>query len=302
MMEDRVRQANRITVQGLVLNIFLTGLKLFAGYVSHSQAIVADAFHSLSDLSTDLVLLWGIRAAAKPIDEDHDYGHGKTETMVSAFIGFFLFLVGTAILIEGGVKIVRVLKGSPLEAPGWFACFAALLSIVSKEWLFRKTVEIGRKINNQGLIANAWHHRSDAFSSIGVMLGIAGAIMLGESWHILDPVAAVIVSVFIIQASFSIMKESFFDLSEGSLSPDIESEILALAASVPGAENPHKLRTRRVGHRSAIELHIWVDPALNIVEAHDIATAVEQKLHERFGRETFISIHVEPLKEPETSL
>ncbi len=300
MLGSRVEQANVITIQGLVLNIFLTSLKLFAGYVSHSHAIIADACHSFSDMSTDVALLWGIRAAAKPIDEDHDYGHGKTETMVSAFIGLFLFAVGAAIMIEGGIKIFEVLHGKTMQAPGWFACAVALLSVISKEWLFRETVAIGERIQNQALIANAWHHRSDSFSSIGVMLGIAGAILLGESWRILDPLAAVIVSVLILKVAVSVIRQSLFDLSEGSLSSDIEQEIMNLVASVPGAENPHKLRTRRIGHRAAIELHIWVEPTLTIVEAHDIATAVEQKLHARFGRETFISTHVEPFKKAES--
>lgn len=296
MMDQRMQQANRVTVQGLVLNIGLTILKMIAGFLGHSSAVVADAFHSLSDMSTDLALLWGIKAAAEPEDAEHQYGHGRIETMISAGIGIFLFAVAGAIFFEGIYKIFTVIRGQIILRPGWFACAAALFSAVSKEWMYHRTIRIGEVTGNQALMANAWHHRSDAFSSLGVMIGILGAIILGENWYILDPVAAVIVSVFIIKAAYSIVGESFNELMEGALTADEEREIYDLVHSVPGANQAHKLRTRRVGYRVAIELHIRVKKDLDIQQGHDIATDVEHVLRDRFGPGTFISVHIEPLE------
>jgi len=296
-MDHNLKQVNRVTVQGLVLNAGLVILKLGAGITAHSGAIVADAFHSLSDISTDVALLWGTRAAAKPADDEHRYGHGKIETMLCAGIGIFLFVVAGAIFFEGALKIFHVMQGELLARPGWFACMAALISVISKEWMYRKTVRVGRETGHQALIANAWHHRSDAFSSLGVMLGIFGAIVFGERWHILDPVAAVVVSVFIVKAAFSIVGESFNELMDAALDTQQEQEILELVSSIDGASQAHKLRTRRVGQGVAIELHICVRPDLNIKEAHDIATQVEDVLKKHFGRTTFVSVHVEPLGE-----
>lgn len=298
-MNDRLKKVNAITIQGLVLNMGLVILKFFAGGVAHSGAIVADAFHSLSDLSTDLALLWGVRAAAKPADADHQYGHGRIETMISVGIGVVLFAVGGAIFFEGSMKVIHVLQGRILLRPGWFACFAAFISVILKEWLYQKTLSVGRETKNQAVIANAWHHRSDAFSSIGVMIGILGAIILGERWIVLDPLAAIVVSIFIMKAAFSIVGESFNELMEGSLSDEQEKEIMGLVCSIEGVKDAHKLRTRRVGHKVAIELHICVRQDLDIRQGHDIATQVENILREKFGPETFVSVHVEPLDEYE---
>jgi cation diffusion facilitator family transporter len=294
-MNERLKKINYVTIQGIFINIGLIILKMAAGVISHSGAIVADAFHSFSDLSTDLALLWGAKAAAEPADSDHEYGHGRINTIVCAGIGILLFAVGGAIFFGGAFKVFRVLRGEMLLQPGWFACFAAFISIISKEWLYQRTVAVGKETENLAVIANAWHHRSDAFSSIGVMLGILGAIVLGGSWRILDPIAAVVVSVFIIKVAFSIVGESFYELMEGSLSDDEEVEIARLTLSVPGVNTPHRIRTRRIGYNVAIELHIKVNNDLDIRQGHDIATKVEDLLKERFGRSTFISVHVEPI-------
>jgi cation diffusion facilitator family transporter len=294
--DDRAVKANRITWIGIVINVSLTLFKLLSGFVGKSGAIIADAVHSLSDLSTDIVVLWCFRVSGKPSDEDHDYGHGKVETLSSAIIGLALLVVGAGIFWGGAQEVYHVFKGEVLPPPGWIAFLAAVLSIISKEWLYRATVDVGKEIDSQAVIANAWHHRSDAFSSIGVMLGIGGAILLGGKWRILDPVAAITVSFFIIKMAIAILYESSNELIEASLGDKVKDEIFNLVRATPGAENPHNLRTRKVGKNIAIEIHIWVKQNLNITKAHDIATEVENKLRNRFGKETFVSVHVEPLK------
>lgn len=301
-MNQRLKQANRVTWEGLLLNVGLTILKMAAGVFAHSGAIIADAFHSLSDMSTDLALLWGVKAAARPEDEDHQYGHGRIETIISAGIGIFLFAVAGAIFYEGASKIVRVFQGHIPLRPGWAAVAAALFSIISKEWMYRRTIAVGRATRNRALVANAWHHRSDAFSSLGVMIGIFGAIVLGERWRMLDPMAAVVVSVFIIRAAYAIIGGSFNELMDGALTADQEREILDLVNAVEGASQSHRLRTRRIGSRIAIELHVRVRPDLNIRQGHDIATQVETVLRDRFGAGTFVSVHIEPLKEDDPCL
>ncbi len=299
-MHDRVQQGMSVTIQGLVLNVGLVILKLFAGWTAHSGAIIADAGHSLSDLSTDIAVLWGVHAAAKPADEDHQYGHGRIETIVCAGIGIVLFAVGGAIFLEGMIKIFHVIAGQTLPRPGWFAFFAAMISVVTKEWIYRKTVRVGQATDNQALIVNAWHHRSDALSSVGVMLGISGAIILGDRWHVLDPIAAVIVSGFIIKVAFLVVGKSFNELMEGALSNAQEKEILDLVHSVHGVDDAHKLRTRRIGQSVAIELHVCVKKDLNIQQGHDIATDVENILRQRFGQETFVSVHIEPWEDAQS--
>ncbi|MEW5895195.1 MAG: cation diffusion facilitator family transporter [Candidatus Omnitrophota bacterium] len=294
---NRYQQAVKVTMLGVYINVTLILLKLFAGIIAHSGAIIADAFHSFSDLSTDIALLWGNRIAAKPADHDHKYGHGRAETMTGAGIGIFLFLVGGAILFGGISQIIGILGGRAIVRPGWFAAFAAFVSIICKEWLYRVTIIIGNETQNQAVVANAWHHRSDALSSIGVLTGISGAILLGKSWRILDPVAAVTVSFFIIKAAYDVIGKSFYELMEGSLSGEQEQKILELVKGIKGAEQAHRLRTRRVGPNVAIELHICVNKNLNIQQGHDIATKVEQILKSHFGQETFVSVHVEPLEE-----
>ncbi len=288
------QKAYQITLIGLVTNLLLAALKIFAGLFGQSEAIIADAFHSLSDLSTDIAVLIGFKGANKPIDKTHDYGHGKVETLVSAFIGIVLFVIGVRILGSGLSEIAAFLGGQPMLQPRWIACVAAVISVVTKEYLFRRTIKVGRDVQSQSLIANAWHHRSDALSSLGVMCGITGAIVLGEPWRILDPVAAVFVSILIIKTSFSVLKESVNELMEASLSDEMENEIMDTIKSTPGAKYPHNLKTRRIGRNIAIDIHIKVAKELNISDAHNIATAVENKLKKRFGDKTFIYVHVEP--------
>jgi cation diffusion facilitator family transporter len=295
-ISNRTVKATKVTWIGLYLNIVLTLFKLIAGVFGQSAAMIADAFHSLSDFATDVVVLLGFRFIEKPVDKSHDYGHGKAETLSSVIIGLALFAVGFRIFWVGVHSIYHVYQGEVIPEPGIIAFYAAVISIASKEWLYRYTIKTGKVINSPAVIANAWHHRSDAFSSIGTMIGIGGAILLGEKWHVLDPIAAVVVSVFIIQISIKISLDSFNELLEASLDDESEKNILAIISSVSGVISPHELRTRRIGNYIAIDVHIEVDKAFNITAAHDISTKVEKKIKAEFGEETFISIHVEPSK------
>jgi cation diffusion facilitator family transporter len=292
---ERTSSANRVTWVGFYVNLVLTSAKLAAGIIGHSGAMVADAVHSLSDFATDIVVLASFRFVGKPIDKCHDYGHGKYETLATAVIGMALLLVGGGIFWGGATKIWAGFRGESLEAPGWIALVAAVVSIIVKEWLYRYTVKVGRHIDSQAVVANAWHHRSDAFSSIGTMLGIGGAILLGAKWHILDPLAAIIVSFFIIKVAVEISSGSIRELVEESLSEEVETEILEIASATPGVANPHNLRTRRIGSEIAVDLHVRVDADLHVSQAHVIASQIETRIRERFGQSTFVSVHIEPL-------
>lgn len=294
---NRVPQALRVTWIGFFTNCALAMLKFAAGILGRSTAMVADAIHSLSDFATDLVVIFGFHVVNRPIDETHNYGHGKFETLTTTFIGFMLFFVGGGIFWNAANKIYGFHLGHHLSQPGWISLIAAFISIFAKESIYEYTLKIGKKINSQAVIANAWHHRTDALSSIGALLGIGGAMFLGENWRFLDPLAAVLVSVLIIKVSFSILKISLNELMEASVDEDVRRRIMEVVSKVPGARNPHNLKTRKIGSNIAIDLHIKVDSALNIVEAHDVSTEVENQLKEQFGQETFVSVHIEPCQE-----
>lgn len=295
---ERVREANKVTWIGLFINLVLSLFKLAAGLVSSSSAMVADAIHSISDLASDIVILCSFKVVKKPIDQDHDYGHGKYETIATLILSLMLLMVGGWILYSGIIKIIQSIRGAIIPAPGILAFWAALISIISKEALYWYTVIIGRRIKSQAVIANAWHHRSDAFSSIGTALGIGGAIFLGDHWTVLDPLAAIIVSAFIIKIGISILYDSMHDLSDGSLDEQTEKQIYDLVRQVSGVINPHELRTRRIGNTIAIDIHISVEANLTITQAHNIATQIEDRLKEEYGSETFISVHSEPDNSP----
>lgn len=287
----------RITVMGSAVNFVLLVFKFFAGIAGHSAAMLADAVHSLSDFVTDLIVLVFVRISNRPQDKGHDYGHGKYETLATALIGILLLGAGLGILWNGAVRIYGFLQGDPLEAPRMLALVAALVSIVLKEALYRYTVIAGRKLQSQVVVANAWHHRSDALSSIGTAVGIGGAILLGPRWRVLDPVAAVVVSLLIVKVSVQLLIPCVEELLEKSLPDEVEKEIEQTVLSFPGVSQPHHLRTRRIGSYYAIELHVRMDGKISLEEAHRTATAIENKLREKFGKETHVGIHVEPTKE-----
>lgn len=291
---ERSKEIYKVTLIGGVVNVVLLVFKFVAGILGHSAAMVADAIHSLSDFVTDAIVIVFIRISDKPQDKSHDYGHGKYETLAMTIIGMALLLVAGGILYSGIVKIAAWAGGQQLEAPGLLALWAALLSVVLKEAVYRYSMVKARQLQSQAVEANAWHHRSDALSSIGTAAGIGGAIILGQRWTVLDPIASVIVGLFIVKVAFALLRDGIGDLMEQSLPDEVEDEILQLAGSVDGITLPHALRTRRIGNHYAIELHVLMDPDITLREAHDKASEVETLLRRHYGEETHIAVHVEP--------
>ncbi len=297
MNNKRFKRANRVIWIGFFANVLLTIFKLLAGILGRSAAMIADGIHSVSDFVTDLVIVGSLKVAARPRDLNHKYGHGKIETLATAFVGGVLLLVGIGILYAGLYNIIGHFSDRPLQRPGMVALYAALLSIVVKEVLFWYTLIQGKRTGSQVVVANAWHHRSDVFSSLGTLLGITGAIFLGQRWIILDPLAAIVVSVFIFKVAIRIVKEALLELIETSLPLSEEKEILSIASGVKGVYDPHDLKTRRIGSTVAIDLHILVKHDLNIKQAHEITVRLEKRLRDKYGEDTFISVHTEPLHE-----
>lgn len=292
--KERSGTAVKVTVNGMILNIVLTIFKFVAGIVGNSAAMVADAVHSLSDFITDVVVIVGLKAAGKPADNNHHYGHGKIETLCAAFVGIVLFIIGLEIFVGGMSKILLVINGGKIEQPGIIAFIAAVVSILIKEWLYRYTLDYARKVKSDAMVANAWHHRSDAFSSVGTMLGIGGAIALGGRWAVLDPVAAVILSFFIFKVAFEITYKNTNDLTEAAPEKEIIEDIQHIIVSTDGVKDFHKLKTRKVGNNIATDVHIQVDRNLSLIEAHDICTEVEKRLREKYGKDSILYIHCEP--------
>lgn len=286
-----------VTVWGAVVNLVLTGLKLSAGILGRSSAMVADAIHSLTDLVSDAIVLVMVRVSSKGSDKGHDYGHGKYETLATLCVSLLL-IVAAVKLMSGGIwKIKHIIGGGTLESPGGIALWAAVISIAAKEALYRWTAAVGHKVNSTSLIANAWHHRSDALSSIGALIGIGGAMLLGGKWTILDPVTCCIISIFILIVAVKMSIPALNELTDASLPDDIENEITSTILSVGGVEDVHELKTRYNGPNIIIGSHIVVDSEMTVAKAHDITILVEEAIRDKFGSETQISIHVEPDKD-----
>ncbi len=290
----REKKAARVTWVGFFINLVLSAAKIAAGVVGRSSAMIADGIHSLSDFVTDFIVIIFIKISSKNEDSDHPYGHGKYETFATMLISFALFIVAIGIFYSGSVKIYEVLNGRVIERPTYLALVMAAVSIVVKEGLYWYTIIVGRKINSPAVIANGWHHRSDAFSSIGTLIGISGAMFLGERWRILDPITSVIVGLFIVGVAYKLARPSIQELLEGSLPKEVEQNIAEKIQQTPGVIAFHHLRTRKNGNIFIIDMHIKVDPASSIVEAHDIATHVENRIKATFGRRTRVNIHIEP--------
>ena len=290
----RENELTKVTLVGSVGNLLLLTFKFVSGIVAGSAAMVADAVHSLSDFLTDLIVLVFVRIGAKPQDDDHDYGHGKFETLATLFVGLALAVAAVGIIVSGSVKIARWLQGETLETPGMLALWAALLSILVKEILFRYTIAKGKALDSPAVVANAWHHRSDALSSIGAAIGIGAAILLGQQWAVLDPLASLVVGAMLVKVALDLMKESAGELTEKSLPEATEREIEEIFHSFPQVREPHNLRTRRIGNRIAIEVHIRLDGEMSLREAHDIVSAIEKRIRDRFGAATLVTIHMEP--------
>lgn len=294
IMKTREKEIYGVTLIGSAVNAVLIVLKFIAGFAGRSSAMVADAVHSLSDFISDVIVLVFVRIAGKPKDKGHDYGHGKFETLATVIIGILLILAGVGLMINGIETVIRTIGGEALERPTMLALIVAVVSILSKEWLYRFTLSTGRRLSSQAVMANAWHHRSDAVSSLGTLIGISGAMFLGDRWRILDPIAAIVVSFLIIKSGYDIVKPCISELLEASLPEDKEKEIIDLVTGVPGIVYVHNLRTRRIGNGIAVDLHAKMDGGITLSEAHEKATAAENEIRRVFGDNSIINIHMEP--------
>ena len=292
---NREKEIYKITLWGSLVNFLLLVFKFVAGFVGNSAAMIADAVHSLSDFITDIIVILFVRVSSMPKDENHHYGHGKYETLATAIIGVVLFAVGVGILVNAVEAIIDFFHGKELAAPNIWALGAAAVSIVFKEALYQYTVYKGKNLNSNVVMANAWHHRSDALSSIGTLLGISGAMFLGEKWRVLDPIAAFLVSIFILKVAIELTKASLEELLEKSLPKKTQEKILNIIHSFPEVKSPHNLRTRHIGSNIAIEFHIRMDGNLSLNEVHEITKRMENALKAEFGPLTHIGIHMEPI-------
>ena len=292
----RAARAKKVTWVGFWVNVVLSVAKIIAGIVGRSGAMIADGVHSISDFVTDIIVIVFIGVSAKGENTRFRYGHGKFETFATMLISFALFAVAVGLFWTSFSQIVDALNGKVLPRPEMVALVMAFVSVVAKEWLFHYTRVAGEQMNSMALVANAWHHRSDALSSIGTMFGIGGAIILGEKWAVLDPLAAIIVSAFIIKAAWGLVMQSVKELTDASLPETEEDEILKIANEEQGVGEIHNLRTRRIGNKIAIEMHVRMPGSLSLYEAHEHATHIETKLKQHFGADTHVGIHLEPIK------
>lgn len=294
---SREKKIYRVTFLGSIVNFLLLIFKFAAGIIGHSAAMIADAVHSLSDFITDIIVVVFVHLSSKPQDKEHDYGHGKYETMATVIVGAVLFIVGLGIMKNGVSSIWSFIHGETLPEPGMLAFIAAIISIVLKELLYRYTVAKGKELNSEAVTANAWHHRSDALSSIGTAVGIGGAILLGDNWRVLDPIAAVIVSVFIMRVAIKLVAPGLGELMEKSLPEKDEKEIEEIILSFPEVSDPHHLRTRRIGNYCAVDVHVRMDKDMTLEKVHNITVSMESRLRQKLGDHTIINIHVEPIKQ-----
>jgi len=281
----------KATLIGLFVNAFLILLKFFAGLFGDSQALIADAVHSVSDLFTDVVVLLGIKIGRKPPDEEHHFGHARIETLASAVVG--LALLGTAVYIgiEAALNIYRNTESHPTA----IALIGAGVSIALKEALYHYTVLIGRRLKSQLIIANAWHHRSDALSSVAVLLGVAGTL-INPAWHILDSFAALIVSFFIVKVGLDILMKTLREFTDTAPRAEIIKKIMQCSLAVGGVMDAHDLRVRTSGGFYQIEIHIVVDGQMTVVEGHHIAKRVERCLVEELDELDRVIVHVDPVE------
>lgn len=293
-MEETVRMVRRVTVVGIWINVVLVVLKLFFGYWGKSDALVADGYHSVSDFVTDLIVIVFVAASYKKADSEHPYGHGKFETIATVLIGVILLCVGAFIGFEGVSTLLGSLKGEALPRPDIWTLYIAVASICLKEFCYRYTSRYGRRLNSSALIANAWHHRSDAISSVATLIGVSFAIFMGEAWRIMDPIASIAIAVMICVSAVKIAIPSLNELLEISLPKEITEKMMECIKAVPGVLKVHNLRSRRNGHSCIVDVNIHVDPDITVREGHEIATQVERRLEAEFGGDMITYVHIEP--------
>jgi cation diffusion facilitator family transporter len=286
---SREAEVRKVTWVGLLINITLACIKFAAGYFGRSQALIADAIHSLTDTTTDVAVIAGSHFWSRPPDENHPYGHRRLETLVTVFIGLTLAAAGIGI----GWNAVSALHEKNSTPPGWIALVAAMLSIITKELLYRWTAVTGKKIKSPALAANAWHHRTDAISSIPVLIAVGGALIF-PSWSFLDLVGAIVVSIFVMHAALKITWPGISELIDAAAPQDIQKKIIEIACNNPGVHEVHKVRTRYISTSILVDMHIVVDGSISVREGHAIADEVEDLIIDGISNVLGVVIHVDP--------
>lgn len=290
--EKNIKSGKNITLVGALVNVLLIFLKLMTGIFGHSQALIADAIHSVSDLFTDIAVLIGLRVGRKAPDEKHPFGHARLETLTSAVLG--LVLIGTACYL-GVEASLNIYYHTELHPTG-LALVGAAVSIASKEALYQYTVFIGKRLKSQLIIANAWHHRSDSLSSVAVLLGVGGAI-INPSWHILDAYATLIVSFFIIKVALDILRQALREFTDTAPEPEVLEEMRQCILGVQGVIGTHDIRVRTSGGLYQMEAHILVNGQITVIEGHKIAKDVEKCLNDALEDLGSVIVHVDPAVE-----
>ena len=287
-----LRAVRRVTLCGMAVNVALSALKAAIGYIACSQALLADAVHSVSDLVTDFAVLLGVRYWTAPADEEHPYGHGKIQAVVAAAIGLALAAVAVGIGRSAALRLLDVVRGGEVSAPGAIAFWIAIVSIVAKELVFRRTLAVARRFRSSALEANAWHHRSDAMSSVPVALALAAAYFAPSlAWA--DSAGALVVAVFILKAAWEIVRPAIEELTDAEM-PGKSAEVERIALGVNGVGGCHRVRTRRYGGVFQADLHVQVSRSLSVAEGHAIGHAVRDAVRDAGIGVVDAVVHVEP--------
>ena len=293
MNEQHNRQEKRCTLVGMTCDLGLSALKVAAGLAGHSSAIVADGIHSISDTATDALVYAMVRLSGRGTSERYRYGRGKFETLVSFLISIILVVVALGLMAEGLQDVWQAMHGATLERPGTIALAVGLVAIAVKEGLYHYTRLTGHATGSKAMAAYAWHHRADALSTAATLAGVAGAMFLGERWRVLDPIAAIAVSVLILVLAYRLGRPAVEELLEVSLPRDEQEKIAAIVTGTPGVQAFHNLRTRRNGNLRVVDIHIKVDGGLTVTQSHEITRAIEHQLGQVMG-DVMTNIHVEP--------
>lgn len=296
VMQSELSLARKVTWVGFWVNAALGVLKVLAGIFGRSSAMVADGVHSFSDFVSDIIVIVFMGISRRKANDRYQYGHGKYETFATMMLGVILAMVGAGFLIDGIGQTIEAANGKVLARPDWIALAMALASIASKEWLYQYTRRAGQKINSPLIIANAWHHRSDALSSLATLAGIAGAMFLGQGWRVLDPIAAIVVSIFVLIAAYKIAFPAVLELLEVALPAEQARQMWQIIGTTPGVKAFHQFASRRNGYILLADFHIKVHPGMTVKDAHDVATDVEHRIKDQFGPHVRVNVHIEPYK------
>lgn len=293
--EEAVAIGRHVTWVGFWFNAFLGAAKVLGGIFSRSSALVADGIHSFSDFLSDIIVIMMVGISRKKPDSRYQFGHGRFEALATVLLSLILILVAVGIFYEGIISVIRFARGEVLPRPGWLALVIIIISIISKEWLYHYTRRAGEKIKSEAVIANAWHHRSDSFSSLATLIGVGGAMFFGDKWRVLDPIAAIIVGIFIVVVGLQLARPAIGEMLGASLPKEIRMSLLKALRETPGVLAHDNFRSFKNGNDGFVLVHIKVDPEISVLEAHNIASAAERNMRNAVTELRInASTHVEP--------